>query len=57
MKSKNYTVMISLVVHNSNKAAVAAPRAQLLKGSARLLHLLGDKAPPATHDSSEVVRV
>ncbi len=30
------------------------PKAQLLKKSAWLLHLVGDKAPPATSDSSEV---
>ncbi len=33
-----------------------APRAQLLKKSAWLLHLIGDEAPPAAHDSSEVAR-
>ncbi len=31
-----------------------APRAQLLKKSAWLLHLVSDKAPPAAHDSNEV---
>ncbi len=33
-----------------------APRTQLLKKSARLLHLIGDKAPPAARDCSEVPR-
>ncbi len=33
-----------------------APRAQLLKKSAWLLHLIGDKAPPVACDSSEVAR-
>ncbi len=32
------------------------PRAQLLKKSAWLLHLIGDKAPPTALDSSEVAR-
>ncbi len=33
-----------------------APRAQSLKKSAWLLRLIGDKAPPATGDSSEAAR-
>ncbi len=33
-----------------------APRVQLLKKSAWYLHLIGDKAPPAARDSSEVAR-
>ncbi len=33
-----------------------APGAQLLKKSTWLLHLIGDKAPPAVRDSSEVTR-
>ncbi len=32
-----------------------ALRAQLLKKSAYLLHLFGNKAPPSARDSSEVV--
>ncbi len=32
------------------------PRTQLLKKSARLLHLNDNKAPPSTRDSSEVIR-
>ncbi len=30
------------------------PGAQFLKTTVRLFHLIGDKAPPATRDSSEV---
>ncbi len=33
-----------------------APRDQLLKKNTGLLHLIGDKAPPVAHDSSEVAR-
>ncbi len=34
-----------------------APRAQLLKKCAWLLHIIGDKALPAVLESSEVTRV
>ncbi len=50
-------VLFNQCVHKqTKKALIMTVEALLHKKSAWLLHEIGDKAPPATYDSSDVAR-